>query len=66
MIWIEIVCDGCNDNPWGERYRKGSLTRLKQNVKHDGWKTIKGKIYCPKCIQRIKESEKSDNTQRNS
>ncbi len=54
MFWIELMCDGCNDNPWGERYRKGSVNRLKTNAKADGWKTIKGKLYCPKCQQRLK------------
>lgn len=52
MVWIELVCDGCNDNPFGERYRKGSLAKLKQEAKCSGWKITKGKIYCDECIKR--------------
>lgn len=60
MIWIEIVCDGCNDNPFGESYRKGSLTRLKQWAKQNGWKIIKGKIYCPNCQSKLKANKKGE------
>ena len=59
MIWIEIVCDGCNDNPFGEFYRKGSIQRIKAIAKSDGWKIIKGNIYCPKC-QEKKKAESED------
>ncbi len=54
MVWIEMVCDGCNYNPYGEPYEKGSLKRIKAEAKQNGWKTIKGKIYCPKCQQVLK------------
>ena len=59
MIWIELVCDGCNDNPWGEYYRKGSVARIKANAKANGWKTINGKIYCPECQARMR-AKKTD------
>lgn len=36
MIWIEIVCDGCSNNPWGESYRKGSVQRIKAIAKQYG------------------------------
>lgn len=58
MIYIEIVCDGCTRTPWGESYGKGSLKRLKAYAKQDGWKTIKGKIYCPRCQQILKAMSK--------
>ena len=54
MIWVEIVCDGCNNNPCGEAYRKGSITRLKEEVKTYGWKTVKGKIYCLDCQKELR------------
>lgn len=60
MVWIEIVCDRCNDAPWGESYRRGSVQRLKEITKQCGWKTIKGKLYCPNCqaiIEIGKENE---------
>ncbi len=59
MIWIEIVCDGCNENPWGESYRKGSVQRMKEYAKQNGWKTIKGKIYCPNCQRILKEERQN-------
>ena len=58
MIWIEVVCDGCSNNPCGESYQKGSITRLKKEVKTYGWKTIKGKIYCPDCQKILKNRSK--------
>ena len=58
MIWIEIVCDACNDILCGESYRKGSVQRIKEDAKRCGWKTIKGELYCPCCQRRLKtESE---------
>lgn len=57
MIWVEIVCDGCNDNPLGEFYRKGSIQRIKANAKSDGWKFIKGGMYCPKCQEKMKRQK---------
>lgn len=59
MIWIEIVCDCCSCNPLGEWYRKGSVARLKQLEKQYGWKTIKGKIYCPDCQLKLKADKES-------
>ena len=53
MIWIEVVCDGCCDNTFGETYRSNSVSKLKKEVKEAGWKTINGKIYCPKCQERL-------------
>ena len=58
MVWIEIVCDGCSHSPCGESYRKGSLKRIKAEAKEYGWKTIKGKIYCPKCQKILKAMAK--------
>ncbi len=55
MIWIELVCDGCNASPYGEIYGKGVVQMIKDWAKQDGWKTIKGKVYCPTCQQRLKE-----------
>lgn len=60
MIWIEMVCDRCMNNPFGERYKKGSVERLKRYAKQDGWKTVNGKIYCPNCYKVIKGSTKGD------
>lgn len=60
MIWIEIVCDGCNDNPWGEFYRKGSVQRIKASAKSNGWKVIKGKLYCPNCQIRLKANKSEE------
>lgn len=60
MIWIEIVCDGCNYNPFGEFYRKGSIQRIKATAKSAGWKTIKGNIYCPKCQERMKKKARNE------
>ena len=57
MIWIEIVCDGCNNNPFGEFYRKGSIQRIKALAKSDGWKVIKGRMYCPKCQEIMKKKK---------
>lgn len=54
MVWIEIVCDGCYDNPIGETYKK-SVSTIKKKAKENGWKTINGKIYCPKCQERMKK-----------
>ena len=54
MIWVEIVCDGCCDNPYGETYISNSVSRLKKKAKEAGWKTIKGKMYCPRCQERLK------------
>ena len=55
MIWIEIVCDSCCDNPFGETYRSNSVSTLKKKAKESGWKTINGKIYCNKCQERMKK-----------
>jgi len=60
MIWIEVVCDSCNDNPWGESYKKGSVQRIKAKVKQEGWKTVKGKIYCPDCQLKLKAGTESE------
>lgn len=57
MIWVEIVCDGCYDNPYGNTYSRDSVSRLKKKVKEAGWKTIKGEIFCPKCQERMKNKE---------
>ena len=54
MIWIEIVCDGCNYNPWGEHYRRGSIAQLNAKAKECGWKITNGKIYCPECQERMR------------
>ena len=59
MIWIEIICDGCNCNPEGEFYSSGSVTRLKKKVKALGWKMKYGRYYCPDCL-RIMEREGDD------
>ena len=59
MIWIEMVCDGCQ-SPCGESYRKGSLKRIKAEAKGYGWKTIKGKMYCPRCQKNFKSNGKSE------
>ena len=58
MIWIEMVCDGCNANPYGETYRKGAAQMIKDQAKQGGWKTIKGKIYCPDCQRILKEESR--------
>ena len=55
MVWIEIVCDGCNDSPFGESYKSNSVSRLKKAAKDAGWRTINGKIYCPECQNKVKE-----------
>ena len=57
MIWIEMVCDGCQ-SPCGESYRKGSLKRIKAEAKGYGWKTIKGKMYFPDVKKILKAMEK--------
>lgn len=57
MIYIEIVCDGCCYNPFGNEYTQGSVSKLKKEAKEAGWKTIKGKIYCPKCQERMKNND---------
>lgn len=54
MIWVEIVCDGCNFNPFGEEYRSTSVSRIKKKAKEAGWKTIDGKIYCPECKEKMR------------
>lgn len=56
MVWVEIVCDGCNNSPYGETYMQGSDKRLKDMAKREGWKTIKGKIYCTECQLKLKKN----------
>jgi hypothetical protein len=57
MIWIEVVCDGCNNNLFGETYRSNSVSRIKKEAREAGWKTIKGKIYCTECQERMKSNK---------
>ena len=54
MVWVEIVCDGCSSNPFGEIYMSNSVSKIKKKAKEAGWKTIDGKIYCPECQERMK------------
>lgn len=61
MIWIEAVCDGCMCAPFGEHYRKGSITRLNESIKNDGWKKIGKKIYCPECAKTLKAMKERSN-----
>jgi len=61
MVWIEMVCDGCNENPFGEEYMSNSVSRIKKEAKEAGWKTINGKIYCPECQERMKEYNDGSN-----
>lgn len=60
MIWIEIVCDGCMYTPFGESYRKGSVSKLKKDAKNANWKEVDGKIYCPECYKKMKRKAKED------
>lgn len=54
MVWVEIVCDSCSNNPFGEIYMSNSVSKIKKKTKEAGWKTINGKIYCPECQERMK------------
>jgi hypothetical protein len=56
-----MVCDGCNENPFGEEYMSNSVSRIKKEAKEAGWKTINGKIYCPECQERMKEYNDGSN-----
>ena len=58
MVWVEIVCDSCCDNTYGESYRQGSIKKLKDMAKENGWKITKGKAYCPKCQLKLSKSAK--------
>jgi hypothetical protein len=51
MIWIEVVCDGCNNNPFGETYRSNSASRIKKEAREAGWKTIKERYI----VQNVKK-----------
>ena len=57
MIWIEIVCDSCCDNTFGQIYTSNAVSKLKKAVKEAGWKTINGKVYCTKCQEKMKSNE---------
>lgn len=54
MIWVEIVCDGCSTDPFGEMYTSNSISKMKKKTKEAGWKTINEKIYCPECQEKMK------------
>lgn len=60
MIWVELVCDGCCDHPFGEQYISNSVSRLKCRAKEAGWKIINKKIYCPECQKRMKKWDKEE------
>lgn len=33
MIWVEIVCDGCSTDPFGEMYTSNSISKMKKKQK---------------------------------
>ena len=61
MVWIEMVCDCCNDTCGGRSYKNGAIANLRIEAKKLGWKTIKGKTYCPLCQERMRGNSDGSN-----
>lgn len=55
MIWISSVCEKCYSVCTGMEYTLGSIETLKARTIKRDWKILDGKLYCPKCQERLKK-----------